>query len=405
VLVGAILENGELILSGSTDGKLNGIVSTSLSSKVRVQENILRGVVVGQVGLIEGQLVQGQCSGLVRAENRDGSHLFDSSKTLDNDLLGCKLLSANSHGDRHDSGETNRDGSDSENQDLAKDGQEISSVVSVAVEVNKLVDHDDDNKNDSDEDQEVSDAVDNLLEVSFLSSNRDQVGGATNESITTSLGNNSHLLALLDNRGRVDGLALVLSNRQRLSSKGRLINQEIALGGFTSGADSEKTTIGRNDITETQDNNITRNQGGDIELNQMAIAPAAGLQGKSLTKGIQGRLGLGLFNETDTGVDEQQTQNDTKIQPILDDGRDDTSNLDQVCDGPSEVAQELEEGVALDLSQLIGAELGETGLGLGCGETLLGVGLEESLELGRDFVLVLVVLSLLDFELTLRVSL
>lgn len=133
----------------------------------------------------------------------------------------------------------------------------------------------------------------------------------------------------------------------------------------------------------------------------MAVSPAAGLQGKGLTKGIQGGLSLGLLNETDTGVDNQQSKNNTEIEPILNDGRDNTGDFDQVGDGTGEVAQELEERVALDLSEFVGAEAGETLSGLSGGKAVLRVGLEKSLELGGDLVGVLVVLGFLNLEVTL----
>jgi hypothetical protein len=133
----------------------------------------------------------------------------------------------------------------------------------------------------------------------------------------------------------------------------------------------------------------------------MAVSPAAGLQGKGLAKGIQSGLSLGLLNETDTGVNNQQGKNNTEIEPILDDGRDNTGDLDEVGDGTGEVAHELEERVALDLSELVGAEASETLSGLGGGKTVLGIGLEESFELRGDLISVLVVLGFLDLEVTL----
>jgi len=278
-------------------------------------------------------------------------------------LLGRELLGANGHGDGHDGGQTDGNGSDNEHKAVFEDL--LANTVRGATEVNHLVDEDDDDEDDGDGDKEVADMVDDLLEVTLLGGDGDEVGGAADEGVTAGFGDDGHLLTLLDDGGRVYGGTLVLGNGKRLAGERRLVNLEITLGSFTGGTNTKETRIGRNDIAKTEDNNVTGNKVTDVDLDELAITPGAGLESEGLTKSIKSGLGLGFLDETDESVDEEQTGDNSKVGPVPHDGGNDHGDLDEISDGAGEVGQKLEKSGLLLFGEFIAAKSGNAFSSLG----------------------------------------
>jgi len=69
-----------------------------------------------------------------------------------------------------------------------------------------------------------------------------------------------------------------------------------------------------------------------------------------------GVAGLALLPESDDGVGHEQDENDHQVRPVPDDTGEDDRPFDHPRDGPPEVAEELEERVALLFLDFIGTD-------------------------------------------------
>jgi len=186
-----------------------------------------------------------------------------------------------------------------------------------ALVLDQEVDQNDEDKDNGDQDQKVSNTVDDLLEMTLLRGDGHETGSTTDEGIATGLGHNSHLLTVLDDRGRVNSGALVLGQRQRLSCQCGLIDLKIAFCSLAGGTDSEKMAVRWDNVTEMEYDHIARNKIRRIEFDQVSVAPAASLQSQRLFECIQGGIGLCLLGKFEGSVDEQQGQDDAKVGPVL----------------------------------------------------------------------------------------
>lgn len=172
------------------------------------------------VGLSERELVLGQGTGLVRAEDLDTSKRLNGGELLNDSLLLSKVGSTDSHGGGDDSGKT--DGN-TDNGDGKSESEDIDDTVG-SVERGDP----DDEEGEDDEDQENStDAVEDLSEVTSATSGLgDKGSSATDEGVVTSGGNDDEGLTTLDSGGSIAVIATVLVDSERLTSDGGLIDLE-----------------------------------------------------------------------------------------------------------------------------------------------------------------------------------
>jgi hypothetical protein len=186
--------------------------------------------------LRERQLVLGQGTGLVRAENLDTGKGLDGAELLDDGLLLGEVGSTDSHGGGDDGGKT--DG-DTDNGDGQGETQDVNDGVG-AVERG---DPDDKEGQDDEDQQNCTDTVEDLSEVTSAASGLgDQGSGATDEGVVTGGGNDDEGLTTLDGGRSKAVVALVLVDSERLTSDGGLINLEESIL-------SDDATISGNDST------------------------------------------------------------------------------------------------------------------------------------------------------------
>lgn len=74
---------------------------------------------------------------------------------------------------------------------------------------------------------------------------------------------------------------------------------------------------------------ITRNDLGSFNFVQATVTKDDSLQGQSLLQFLDNGTSLEFLDETDTGVEEQETANDTEIDPVLETSRKNGSSLDR----------------------------------------------------------------------------
>ncbi|KAF3060281.1 hypothetical protein CFAM422_011359 [Trichoderma lentiforme] len=266
------------------------------------------------VGLGERELVLGQSTGLVRAENLDTSKGLDGRELLDDGLLLGEVGGTDSHGGGNDGGKTDRD---TDNGDGQGEAQDVDDTVGAVEGRNP----DNEQGQDDEDQQNRTNAVENLSEVTSATGGlRDESSGTTDEGVVTSGGDDQEGLTTLDGRGSIAGVALVLVDGERLTGDGGLINlEESALG--------NDTTISGNDGTLLNLQNITRDDLGSLNFLKGTVTENDSLESESLLEFFDNRTSLEFLNETNTGVEHQKTADDTEIDPVLKTGSQNGSSL------------------------------------------------------------------------------
>lgn len=305
-----------VVLEGLEESLVNGIDTLLLagSSQAGSEHEVIGVNTLDGEGLGERELVLGQGTGLVGAENLDTSQGLNGRQLLDDGLLLSEVGGTDSHGGGDDGRET--DG-DTDNGDTQSELEDLDDVVG-AVERGDP----DDEEGDHDQDQENgTNAVKHLSEVTGATSRLgDQGGGATNEGVVTGGGDDDEALTTLDSGRGEAVVATVLVDSERLTSDGGLINLEEGVLG-------NDATIGGDDGTLLDLEDITGNDLGGLNLLEGAITEDDSLKGKSLLEFLDDGTGLVFLEETDAGVEHEQSADDTEIDPILETGSKNSGSL------------------------------------------------------------------------------
>ncbi|KAI6756513.1 hypothetical protein HG530_011111 [Fusarium avenaceum] len=216
--------------------------------------------------LSKRELVLGQSTSLVRAKDLDTSKGLNGGQLLDDSLLLGEVCSTDSHGGGNDSGKTDRDTNDGDSEN---------------------------NKQSSDDQHEKnrSNAVENLSEVTSSTSGlRNKGSSTTNEGVVTSSSDDDESLTTLDSGRSVTVVTMVLVNGERLSSDGGLIDlAEASLG--------NETTIGGDDGSFLNLENITGNDLRGLNLLQGTVTEDNSLKGKSLLQFLDNTTSLILLSD------------------------------------------------------------------------------------------------------------
>lgn len=212
---GVVLEGLEESLVDSVDTLL-----LAGSSQAGSEHQVIGLDTLDGVGLSERELVLGQGTGLVRAEDLDTSKRLNGGELLNDSLLLGEVGSTDSHGGGDDSGKT--DG-DTDNGDGEGESENVDNAVGSVERGNP----DDEESKDDEDQQNSTNAVENLSEVTSATSGLgDKGGSATDEGVVTSGGNDNEGLTTLDSGGSVAVVTTVLVDSERLTSDGGLINLE-----------------------------------------------------------------------------------------------------------------------------------------------------------------------------------
>lgn len=102
----------------------------------------------------------------------------------------------------------------------------------------------------------------------------------------------------------------MLVDSERLASDGRLVNlEESAL--------SDNATVGGDDRTLLNLQDIARDNFGGLNLLEGTVTENDGLESESLFEFFDNGTSLEFLNETDKGVEQKQSADDTEIDPVL----------------------------------------------------------------------------------------
>jgi hypothetical protein len=314
---------------------------------------------LSDVGLAKRQLVGSEGTGLVRAENVNTSEGLDGSELLDNSLLLSEVGSADSEGSGGDNGKTDGDTDDEHDQGVVKKSDRL--VSSLAVNGNGQVAEEATDPGEQDEEHDEdekrgTDGVHDSLEVTLVLSTLDKGGSATDERVLSSGDDHTVGLAALATGGVVSDLAHVLVDGERLSGDGRLIASNegdtlsdgvllvelllvnivllVILGAgvvelvLSLHLKVEFKVLGVVVVADEAD--ITGNGSTLLDDNDVTGDELTGENGLLLVVTNDGRLhgdvtlergddigSLLFLVPTDDGVEQENTANDTKVDPVL----------------------------------------------------------------------------------------
>lgn len=271
-------------LEGLEESLVDGIDTLLLagSSQTSSKHQIIRLNSGNTERLSKRQLVLGQSTSLVRAKDLDTSKGLNGGQLLNDSLLLGEVGCTDSHGGGNDSGKTDGDTNDGDGESEAEDVHNIVGTVERRYPDNEKSSDDEDQKN-------RTNAVKNLSEVTSSTSGlRNKGSSTTNEGVVTSSGDDDESLTTLDSGRSVTVVTMVLVDGERLSSDSGLIDlAEASLG--------NETTIGGNDGSFLNLENITGNDLRGLNLLQGTITEDNSLEGKSLLQFLYNTTSLILL--------------------------------------------------------------------------------------------------------------
>ena len=370
---------------------------------------------LSDVGLANGKLVGSESTGLVRAEDIDTSEGLDGSELLDDSALLGEVSSTDSKGGGGDDGKTDRDTDDEQDQSVVEegDGALSSTARSSDTEVTEETTDPGSEDEEHDEDEEsCTDRVHDSLEVTLILGSLDERGSATDEGVLGRSEGNTVGLAALATSGVVGDLTHVLVDSERLSGDGRLISGdegvtlgdgallvdvlvillvigvgrvvkevlllhlEVALEVLGSVVVADEADIGGDGLTLLDDDDITRNDFAGKNSNLTAVTDNGSLHSNVTTERGDDIGGLLLLVPTDESVEQENTADDTEIDPVAETGGEQSSEFHDVQNRALEVTEELLQEVGLLRGKLVVAEALATVLNLVGGDTLADIRVE-----------------------------
>ncbi|TLD16715.1 uncharacterized protein PgNI_01314 [Pyricularia grisea] len=363
--------------------------------------------------LADRKLVSGKSTSLVGAENVDTGKRLDSGELLNNSLLLGEVSGTDGEGGGGNDGQTDGDTNNEQNKNIVKqvDGAVLGVGNSqVTVETTNPGSED---ENDDENQESRTDRVHDGLEVTLVLSTLDERGGLSDERGLGAVGDDTVGLSALASGGVVDGVGHVLVDGERLSSDGRLVNGNngvadvgstilvIRLVLLAAGAGNvlgvefglvlgeavpgivvvaDKTGIAGNNMAFLNDDDVTRDKLPGADLLFTAVTDDAGLHGDVTLEGGDDIGGLLLLVPTDDGVKQQDTDNDTGIDPVLKGKGKDSSSLHdyrtESKNGTLEETNELEKHVLLLGGELVPSRVLASPLNLEGVKTGRNVGVE-----------------------------
>lgn len=231
-----------------------------------------------------------------------------------------------------------------------------------------------DPKDDEDEER-GADVVHDGLEVTLVLCTLDEGGGSTDEGATGGGGDESKRLSALAAGGVEDGVADVLVDGEGLSGDGRLVTGDdgvadvvvvlvvflalflLVLVGvvwvfvpqllpfseaFGVLVVADEGSVGRDDLTLFHDDHVTGDEFTSLDFLFVASTDDGGLHGDVALEGGDDVCGLLLLVPTDDGVEQKDTDDDTKVNPFTETGGDEDGDFHD-CVGSVETDREESE--------------------------------------------------------------
>lgn len=324
---------------------------------------------LSDVRLTERELVGGESTSLVRAENIDTGKRLNSSELLDNSLLLSEVGSTDSEGSGGDDGKTDGDTDDEHDEGVVEKGDGLVGSLTGLSDGNVTEETTNPGEQDEEHDEDEkrrSDGVHDSLEVTLVLSALDEGSSATDERVLSSGDDDTVGLAALATSGVVGDLSHVLVDSEGLSGDGRLIasNERVALGDRVLLVElllidfvillilgvsvvelvlslelhvqvevlrvvvaADKTGVTGDGLALLNNDDVTGNKLASENGLLLVVTNDGGLHGDITLERSDDIGSLLLLVPTDNGVEQQDTADDTEIDPILETSGEKSSEL------------------------------------------------------------------------------
>ena len=309
------------VWEGTDDTTVNSILVLG-SGCVGGKETDTLDVPVGvalYVLLVDGELVGGKSTGLVRAENGDTSKFLNGGDTGDDGLVLSELLSSDGEGD----GQDGRHGDGNTTDQKHKDVVETTSVSlsEVGVENEDLEQDEDTDGNQT----EGTDTSENHLQVtSLVVVLTDEGGSTTEEGVGTGGDDDTFGFTLFTSGTRETLVSELLALRKGFTGKSGLVHSKVVRLGLKDERESDlrdinsfdETTVGRADVTVFESDQVTGDELGRLDFFPGTVTLDLCLRSERVHECLDGVSGVSLLDETDGGVDQEQENDTDEILPI-----------------------------------------------------------------------------------------
>jgi hypothetical protein len=307
---------------------------------------------LSDVGLTDGELVGSESTGLVRAKDIDTSEGLDGSELLDNSLLLGEVGGTDSESGGGDNGETDGNTDNQENKSVVE--QVVVAVLggSDLQVTEETTDPGSENPEHDENEQRGTDVVHDGLEVTRVLGTLNKGGSLTDERVTSSSSDNTVGLATLATGGVVTDISHVLVDSERFTSDSGLITSnerdtlvglniiviiitvlllevvggnvgEVLLVGLEHlglGVVTDQADIGRDNGTLLDDNNITSNELTSEDLLLLAVTDNDSTHSDITLERSNDIGSLLLLVPTDESIEQKNTTDNTKIDPVTQTG-------------------------------------------------------------------------------------
>ena len=329
---------------------------------------------------VNRKLVSRESTSLVRAEHIHTSERLNGSELLHNGLTLSEVCSTDSHCGGGNTGKTDRDTNNKEDQSV--DEQVVFARASNSNVTEEASEPNDQNKHNHKNKQRCTDKSHDLLEVTTATALGHKGSSATDERLLSNVCRENVSLSALATSGVEDSVTNVLINSERFTSDGRLVTGNnsrtlvnasliilatitLVLGFFHALTDSsslgevfvvvisKQTTIARNSHTVFNHNNVTGYNFTSFDLTFLTITDNLGLKSNTLLKLSDNVTSLLLLVPTDEGVKHKDTTDDTKIDPVTKTTGKTNSKLHDIQNRTTEKANKLKHKVLSRTFELI----------------------------------------------------
>jgi hypothetical protein len=323
---------------------------------------------LSDVRLTERELVGSESTGLVRAENVNTSEGLNGGELLDNSLLLSEVGSTDSEGGGGDNGKTDGDTDNEENQSVVQKSDGLVGTLTGDGDGNVTEETTDPGEEDEEHDQDKerrSDRVHDSLEVTLVLGTLHKGGSASDERVLSSGDDDTVGLAALATSGVVGDFTHVLLDSERFTGNGRLIagNKGVALGNgvllielllvdivllviwvtvvelvlslelhvqfevFWVVVIADEADITGDGAALLDDDDVTGDELTGENGLLLVVTNDDCLHGNVTLERGDDIGGLLFLVPTDNGVEQQDTANDTEVNPILETGSEKSSEL------------------------------------------------------------------------------
>mmetsp|Transcript_21959 Transcript_21959/g.60786 ORF Transcript_21959/g.60786 Transcript_21959/m.60786 type:complete len:604 (-) Transcript_21959:770-2581(-) len=174
--------------------------------------------------LVNGQLVQGEGAGFVRAQHIHACHLLYGAHTGDDGTLACKLVGTQGEGHGQHSGHGNGNTAHQHHQHIQQGGAALSATNAFMRVVPKLHGQLDNDPQQDGDDADGAHLVHDSLQVGYVVGAADEGSCTSEEGVHTSSIHHCMALSLLDARAAEGHVARELLGRKGLSCEGGLVD-------------------------------------------------------------------------------------------------------------------------------------------------------------------------------------